>query len=238
MKEEALEVVRQMIADGQIAQDVAERYFPELKESEESRDEKIRKALIETFKFWGAVKDCPYMLGISKEDALTWLEKQGEHKKFRDNIQIGDEVTRNKDGVLVNISQLKRKAKKNNRTPKPSFDEAQGTPVVDKISNGWSEEDEKKLNIISRILTTDSNEKMLNIDGYTAVDIAAWLVSLRGRIGCEANCTTTWKPSNEQIAALDGICSYIRNKADWEISLGTISDLYKLSEQLKKLRDE
>ena len=47
-----------------------------------------------------------------------------------------------------------------------------------------------------------------------------------------------WMPSEEQMVALDGICSYIRNKADWEISQDMVFDLYKLSEQLKKLREE
>ena len=47
-----------------------------------------------------------------------------------------------------------------------------------------------------------------------------------------------WKPSDEQMVALDGICSYIRNKADWEISQDTIYELYSLSEQLKKLSEE
>ena len=41
----AIGIVRQMVADGQVSQEVAERYFPELKESE---DEKIRKALVDT----------------------------------------------------------------------------------------------------------------------------------------------------------------------------------------------
>lgn len=45
-----------------------------------------------------------------------------------------------------------------------------------------------------------------------------------------------WKPSDEQMVALDGICSYIRNKAEWEISQDMVSDLYKLSEQLTKLK--
>lgn len=47
-----------------------------------------------------------------KDERIAWLEKQGEHKKFRDSIQVGDEVTRNSDGVIVNLSQLKRVAKK------------------------------------------------------------------------------------------------------------------------------
>ena len=55
-----------------------------------------------------------------------------------------------------------------------------------------------------------------------------WLKSLKERY--------TWRPSDEQTEALDGICSYIRNQADWEISQDTIHQLYSLSEQLKKLK--
>ena len=39
----AIGIVRQMIADGQVSQEVAEKYFPELKES---KDERIRKAIL------------------------------------------------------------------------------------------------------------------------------------------------------------------------------------------------
>ncbi len=45
----------------------------------------------------------------------TWLEKEAEHANFRNNIQIGDNVTRNQDGVLVNLSQLNRVAKKDEK---------------------------------------------------------------------------------------------------------------------------
>jgi len=68
---------------------------------EESKDERIRKELIEFVKSRGGFK----------QEYIAWLETQGAHKKFRDSIQIGDEVTRNEDGVLINLSQLKRVAK-------------------------------------------------------------------------------------------------------------------------------
>ena len=57
--------IRQMIADGQLSQEVVERYFPELAESE---DERIRKSLIDMLK-----NDEKCYL---KE--IAWLEKQGE----------------------------------------------------------------------------------------------------------------------------------------------------------------
>lgn len=43
-KTDTLNVVKQMVADGQVSQEVAERYFPELKDS---ADERLRKALIQ-----------------------------------------------------------------------------------------------------------------------------------------------------------------------------------------------
>ena len=51
------------------------------------------------------------ILVIKSGKMIAWLEKQGKHANFRNKIQIGDKVTRNEDGVLVNLSQLKRIAK-------------------------------------------------------------------------------------------------------------------------------
>ena len=80
---------------------IIESLFPELRESD---DERMRKNLI------------GYIKGISKNEVceetkdswIAWLEKQGEHANFRNKIQIGDKVTRNEDGVLVNLSQMNR----------------------------------------------------------------------------------------------------------------------------------
>jgi len=73
--------------------------FPELKESE--GEKWIPKEIAKYLKEKGGFRSC----------WLAWLEKQGEKDKFRDSIQVGDKVTRNQDGVLVNLSQLKRVAK-------------------------------------------------------------------------------------------------------------------------------
>ena len=54
-----------------------ENIFPELKESE---DEKIRKTLIEHIK---GITSWNYFLGISKEQMIAWLKKQGEKKELK-----------------------------------------------------------------------------------------------------------------------------------------------------------
>ena len=102
--EKAIERARELVIEGKISKENAEYIFPELKEP---GDERIRKFLIDFIKVCGwSEKQFP-----PREDAIAWLEKQGEHANFRNKIQVGDEVTRNEDGVLVNLSQLNRVAK-------------------------------------------------------------------------------------------------------------------------------
>lgn len=72
----------------------------------ESEDERIRETLL---RFHKSTIDID---GIKGDDILAWLEKQGEHKRFRDSILVGDNVTKNEDGYIVNLSQLRRVAKR------------------------------------------------------------------------------------------------------------------------------
>ena len=87
-KEKALDVVRQMVADGQVSQEVAEKYFPELKES---KDERILKHLIGVVELYYGKTD-----EQEKKDCLAWLEKQGkkktEVKYVYTKFQIGDVI--------------------------------------------------------------------------------------------------------------------------------------------------
>lgn len=95
---------------GSLTADFAKAIFDDFEM--ESDDEKIRKAIIEVLK---DVYECADIPSISQKQTLdsyiAYLEKQGEQKKFINGIQVGDKVTRNEDGVLVNLSQLNRVAK-------------------------------------------------------------------------------------------------------------------------------
>lgn len=71
--------------------------FPELKESE---GEKIRKSIIEFVK---QNKSFHYLLGVSKEDAIAWLEKQAEQKpadKVEPKFKVGD-IVKHKDNPYL-----------------------------------------------------------------------------------------------------------------------------------------
>ena len=70
----ALNGVKKMIADGIVTQEAAEKYFPELKESE---DEKILRVLKKGFQCY---KNDEWCEGITNSQILAWLEKQGEQK--------------------------------------------------------------------------------------------------------------------------------------------------------------
>lgn len=63
----------------------AEHYFPELKESEDSEDERIRKWLIRAVHLIGVDKDiCADQ--ETMDEAIAWLEKQKEIPKSADSI--------------------------------------------------------------------------------------------------------------------------------------------------------
>ena len=79
--------------------------FPELKDE----DERIGKEIIEYFQQF----EDENLRGVNISDWVAWLKKWAKHIEFINKIKIGDKVTRNKDGVLVNLSQLDRVAKKN-----------------------------------------------------------------------------------------------------------------------------
>ena len=69
--------------------DFIDNKYPELKES---KDERVRKSLIEHIK---GITSCNYFLGINKEQMLAWLKKQGNQKsvdKVEPKFKVGDWV--------------------------------------------------------------------------------------------------------------------------------------------------
>ena len=76
-KMKPIRLVRQMLIDGVITQEQAEKYFPELAEIE---DERIRKELLSFFTERAKhVEDSTFNC-LSSKEIITWFEKQGEKK--------------------------------------------------------------------------------------------------------------------------------------------------------------
>lgn len=81
---------------------------------------------------------------------LAWLEKQGEHKRFRDSIQIGDSVTKNEYDELVNLSQLNRVAKRDADILKKQSEQKSTTIDVDKMVSDYASHNEKRNEIFGK----------------------------------------------------------------------------------------
>lgn len=141
-----------------------ETIFQELAEPE---DERIRKALLKM------VYDINNRLiwvdyGIHKEDALNWLEKQGnqdnaedvEEPDFFDDFRKSDvEVDSNEDGLIAETIRYKKEKQGEQKT-------------------AWSEEDEKFLNVAINILNS-SKVYTKSPDKYE--DTINWLKSFKER---------------------------------------------------------
>ena len=181
-----------------------EYVFPELKESE---DEKIKKWLIELVEEVRKANSTNVEHNDMCSKALAWIEKQAEHANFRNKIQIGDKVTRNRDGYLVNLSQLNRVAKK---------DKKQGEQKP-----AWSEEDEIRMDNLYYFLEEYGNQYYGHL---TLQGTISWLKSLKERY--------TWKPSDEQMEALANALSLAKNCGE-----ESAFDLRTLYEQLKNLTE-
>ena len=206
---------------------IIETLFPELVESE---GEKIRKWCISHFKECiNVIKDNDEYKEYLSNKVLAWLERQGEHANFRNKIQVGDKVTRNEAGVLVNLSQL-------NRVAKP--EENKGN--IGGISANWSEEDEKILgDIIEDVMTLHSGKTL----GVIRNKIN-WLKSLKGRV------QTKHEWSEEDSYYINNIIHIIeeiknaplKRREDWEAYInwlksikGRIQPKQEWSEEDKKI---
>ena len=197
-----------------------EDIFPELKESE---DEKIRKSLI------GHLKECrnntrSEVMINEYAKWIAWLEKQGGPKlktpqwmiDFLDDLRshIGSPMDhderREVDGKLLAIKNyLDFKYKENDTLSEQNLD--------------WSEEDEEMLTaFLHKVEVCDL------LTNRESVWVTKRLKSLRPQ--------NTWKPSDEQINALE---YYIySNSPTATITKGTVfgNIMVELLEQLKKLK--
>jgi len=106
---EAIESIKRIYEQADsFGKELMEKELHELRESEDERIKNEIIAFVEQSIHRGGGTPIPQ----EQEDKwIVWLEKQGEHANFRNMIQVGDKVTKNEDGVLVNLSQLKRVAK-------------------------------------------------------------------------------------------------------------------------------
>lgn len=102
----AIDVVKQMVADGQISQDVAENYFPELKKSEGERMWKLIKKYAHS-----NISDMALNADhITREQLESWLEKQSKQNltnKIKPKFHGGEWVQIDR-GNVIKILEVKK----------------------------------------------------------------------------------------------------------------------------------
>ena len=204
---------------------VLESLFPELKESE---DERIRKALVEMVH--DTTGDSLWVdYGVHKEDAIAYLEKQGEQKPAEwskiDKANLEDSIYFVKEFRRSNLCDNESRLQ-NSRTCIEWLaslkDRVQPQPKQE-----WSEEDENHVKSILSTLEYCKVQFQPAVESYNA-DIE-WLKSLRPQ--------NTWKPSEEQIKVCKEVYADILSAKGFD--LGTVnSELNRLEEELKKLMEE
>lgn len=228
-REECLDIVNKMIADGIITQDDAAKYFPELAES---RDEKIRKALMQNLKERFGTKGS-IGKGLDMPDVLDWFEKQGEKTSDR----IVEKAKTEKQRVLLtetngaaNIDWDTRSIQDVKLLLEYGLDyinrlEKQGKQKSDdKVEQkpAWNEDIETAISIIKHI----AGEQEIDNCPHNANNLrkaAKYLETYRYQ--------STWKPSAAQI---DALRFYIEK--DFINKEGCFGKcIVKLYEQLKKL---
>jgi hypothetical protein len=189
--------------------------FPELKESE---DDRIKKELIEYFK-WNTEQ---ILDNFDNKDVLAWLEKHSEQKTID---EIAKEVCKNKESAMAFLKSAGIMNEKGELADEYKIEQGEQNPEeADNLHNylygereaTWSEED--NINCKRLLYFLDGGHLMHDHN----IELSIWLKSLKERY--------TWKPSEEQIEILDMVLT----NESMDDNIARI--LRELREQLKKLK--
>lgn len=140
------------------------------------------------------------LLARMKDAGYEWDAKLKQVKKIKNEIEIPYGA---KDSELMEASY---------NIPKGFHAEIDGDKVVIKKGEkptAWSEEDEN----IKEWIMSDINKLLaLNRKSFVIADKEiTWLKSLKDRVGCEVNCTTTKECGEEDEVILDEIIDFFEN---------------------------
>lgn len=153
----------------------AEAFFPELKESE---DERIRKDLIEYFK-WNVKQ---ILNDFSNKECIAWLEKQGEQKpadKVETKFKVWDSIKTTNEETLT-ITKIDDKGYWSEDLFICGFDDDAKWELVEQ-KPAWSEEDDRIYYSILADIRTRQDGSTSTLEAYYNEKIN-WLKSLKEKI--------------------------------------------------------
>lgn len=189
MKKETIELVKKMIEDGNLSQEIAEKYCPELKESE---DEKIRKEFCKDI--W------TFIPNEKAHKYIAWLEKHTIVPKFRIGDTIQNKIT-NEVFTISNRSLSLGYYHNENHSFEVNFTEqddwvlVEQKPVdkVEPITDGLNTEFQKQ---VSYLITSAINREHEYTQGYVS-----WVA--QSLLGYARNELKFMEWSEEDIVAID-----------------------------------
>lgn len=205
--------------------------FPELKESE---DERIKNVLIGWINLEPSISFNDTFDGFSKEQILAWLEKQGENHIVNNNEMvknvevIKEEKVDNADKVeLMSLDEaIKHCNEKSCRNNACALEHKQIEKWLTELkeikeqNHVWGEDDEMRyINLIRLVKYSSEND----VTKESFINFINKLKSFKDRY--------TWKPSDEQMNALDSTMQYSQVSPNFFMYLNSLfNDLMKLRE--------
>ena len=179
---EALEKARQF-SERPLQEDssgIVEYIFPELKESE---DEKIRKALLESFEYQikESHPDKEWVCGVKLKDIISWLEKQGGCEHIKKEWTTSDAATLKE---LIDFLENGTAKLQHDLTRYANWLKIQFTPIEKKSEqkSTWSEEDEEMFKSIMATCELAEQERDSSPARHLLEMQLNWLKSLKNRI--------------------------------------------------------
>lgn len=212
--------------------------LPELRESE---DERIRKALISILKS-DFEKDTT-IYDISIGNIIAWLEKHGEQKptdKVEPRFKVGDRIIKNSkkschvhsstDDTICEVTEVHDTYYILNTKEDRIQEPFEWQDYYELVEQEWSDEDER---IYKSITYSFAHNYPLTAQQQEFVK------SLKNRVGCETNCTTTNEWSEEDEESILEICNYLdRIVREDEDNQATLLNVQELKNWLKSLRPQ
>ena len=262
-RKEAIEVIKKNWPDSSFTmlREALETLIPELKENE---DEKIRKVLVELVK---CNERCGYFMinNTTTSSMLAWLEKQGQtftkkdvddaylkgvcdakqelEKQGEQRLDWSEEDIKSLNRIstiLVDASEVKNWWKEYRLIEREEMIRLTDflKSLIDRVHPQpikWSEEDEKVTKWVIDYIGNCPNESFYFYGGVGKEAVLSWLNKLKDILQLQPK--QEWKPSEEQIKVCKEVYADILSAKGFD--LGTInSELNRLEEELKKLREE
>jgi hypothetical protein len=210
--DEAIERANSLLSGNQLGNAWIYKLFPELKKSEDEIFKELLYNLIISNDYTSSSKEIFSIYGKTKEDCIAWIEKRGEKTEPIEGFNT--EFERQISHLIASI--INKEYAYTEEFVKWTSNALLNYAKKQDVQNpAWSEEDDETLNSI----LNDLSQGVIPDD-----EDMQWLKSFKERFS-----QPNWKPSKEQMDALDKAKNSPANYYDIRLGLQSLyNDLKKL----------